>query len=235
LARVEVVLVRPETPANVGAVARALANTGIESLVLVAPGDYRTVECWRTAWGGHDILEGARVSRDLEGAIAGSPFVLALSGKAVPGVAPRDIRAAAREIAGRGARERVSLVFGPETSGLTHAELALCGRVARIPSHPSQPSLNLSHAVMVAAYEVYRATSRRKRRSRGVRASHGERAALLERLLEGLEAIRALSPEGPKRYRMEWQAMVQRLDLTARELRLLGHAARKMIQAGRGR
>ena len=52
--RVRIVLVRPETPANIGAVARSIGNTDLDGLDLVAPGDWRTLECWRTAWGAHD-------------------------------------------------------------------------------------------------------------------------------------------------------------------------------------
>jgi TrmH family RNA methyltransferase len=233
--RVEVVLVRPETPANVGAVARVLANTGIDSLVLVAPGDYRTVECWRTAWGGYDILERARVVTSLSEAIGRSASVLAFSGKPLPGQPVLDVREAVEEIGRLGPHERASLVFGPETSGLDLSELALCGRIARIPSDPAQPSLNLSHAVMVAAYELYRSTLRGERSPRGRLASHGQKAALLKILVDGLESIRALSREGPERYLREWEGMIQRLELTPREVRLLEHAARKMSRAGRGR
>ena len=52
-------LVRPETPANVGATARIVRNTGLATVALVSPGDWRNVECWRTAWGAHDLLEEA--------------------------------------------------------------------------------------------------------------------------------------------------------------------------------
>ena len=75
MARVEVVLVRPESPANVGAAARAVRNAGLHGLVIVEPGDWRTVECWRTAWGAHDVLEQARVAPDLASAVAGAGYV----------------------------------------------------------------------------------------------------------------------------------------------------------------
>ena len=68
--RVRLVLVRPETAANVGACARVARNTGCAGLDLVAPGDWRTVECWRSAWGAHELLEEARVFPDLEAALA---------------------------------------------------------------------------------------------------------------------------------------------------------------------
>jgi TrmH family RNA methyltransferase len=224
-----VVLVRPETPANVGAVARVLANTGIDHLVLVDPGDYRTVDCWRTAWGGHDILEAARVASDLPDAIRESHRVVALSGR--EGTATLDIREVADGLAALPPAAVVSLVFGPETSGLTLDQLALCGQIARIPSHKAQPSLNLSHAVMVAAYEVFR--SRGTARPTSPLATHAQKERLLALLTEGLSAIHALAPREGSRYMREWRALVSRTDLTPREIRLLEHAARKMIRAGK--
>ncbi len=70
MARVRVVLVRPELPANVGACARVVRNAGLAGLDLVAPGDWRTVDCWRTAWGAQDVLEEARSFDDLAGALS---------------------------------------------------------------------------------------------------------------------------------------------------------------------
>ena len=125
-----------------------------------------------------------------------------------------------------------ALVFGGETSGLTLDELAFCGRRALIPSHPDQPSLNLSHAVMVAGYEVFRPSDRPTAR-RG-RATHGGREAMLDLLREGLLAIGALPPVNTESFFGEWRLLFQRADLTAKEVRLLEHMARKMIQRGGG-
>ena len=186
---VHVVLVRPESPANVGAVARAIRNTGLAGLRLVAPGDWRTIECWRSAWGSHEVLEQAAVHDDLRSAVADAHLALAFSGKRDKGALWLDVREAAAEVAGRG-EETACLVFGPESSGLTQDELARCGPRVLIPAHPDQPSLNLSHAVMVAAYEVFRASARPAALPR--RATLAEKAAMLDRLREGLIAIGAL-------------------------------------------
>ena len=50
------------------------------------------------------------------------------------------------------------MVFGPESSGLSNEEQALCHAVLTIPSHPAQPSLNLAQAVLVVAYELFMAS-----------------------------------------------------------------------------
>jgi TrmH family RNA methyltransferase len=222
------VLVRPEAPVNIGAAARIVRNTGLAGLDLVDPGDWRTVECWRTAWGAHEVLEQARVFADLASATAAAGYVVGFTGRREGGVRVEDVRDVAAEVAGLAAEETAALVFGPETSGLGEAEMASCGRRSVIPAHPDQPSLNLSHAVMVAAYEVFRARARVPPGPR--RATHAEKEALLQLLRSGLGALGALPPDNAESYFREWRELVQRADLTARELRLLEHMARKMAR-----
>ena len=228
--QVRVVLVRPETSANIGAAARALRNAGLAGLDLVSPGDWKTVDCWRTAWGAQDVLEEARVFGDTAQALAGVHFAAAFSGRVSRGPAPFDVRDAAAQIASLAADATVALVFGPEASGLTHDEMALCGRRVVIPSHPAQPSLNLSHAVMVAAYEVFRATRRPVEPPR--LATHDEKERMLSLLRDGLRAVEALPSNQTERYFRDWRALFQRADLTPSEVGLLEHMARKMARRG---
>jgi tRNA/rRNA methyltransferase len=53
----------------------------------------------------------------------------------------------------------VAVLFGNEETGLTDDELALCHVAVTIPSSPDFPSLNLSHAVQVMCYAIFRAQS----------------------------------------------------------------------------
>lgn len=228
MGRVRVVLVRPDTSANVGASARGVRNAGLDGLDLVAPGDWRTVECWRTAWGAQDVLEQARVFPDLGAALQGTVLAIALTGRRSRGAPVQDVREAAEEAVSLAADETAALVFGPETTGLTRDELSLCGRLATIPSHPGQPSLNLSHAVAVAAHEVYRAGRRPGEPAR--RASHEEKERMLSLLEGGLLGIGALPEANTDGYFREWRALFQRADLTPKEVRLLEHMARKMTK-----
>jgi len=231
MARVRVVLVRPETSANVGACARVVRNTGCAGLDLVSPGDFRTVECWRTAWGAHEVLEQARVFDDLAQALEDVVLAVALTGRRPAGAPVADVRDAAEEIGALGKEARAALVFGPETTGLTNDEIGLCGRAATIPADPEQPSYNLSHAVAIAAYEVRRASRRGSARPRA-RATHDQKERLLELLEAGLVATDALPRANRASYFAEWRALVQRMDLTPKELKLLEHMARKMKRAG---
>lgn len=212
--------------------ARVIRNTGFAGLDLVSPREWRTVECWRTAWGAQDVLETARVFTSLADAVADAAYVVALSGRRDSGAL--DVDQMAAEVAALGEAETAALVFGPETAGLSLSEIALCGRRALIPTHPDQPSLNLSHAVMVAAFLVCRA------RARGApqgprRATHGEKQRLLALLRDGLEAVSALTGARAEAYFEEWTSLVQRTDMSPKEARLVEHAARRMKRFGRVR
>ena len=99
-----------------------------------------------TSWTGR----GAAAS--LLEAVAASVAVVGTTGREVPGAwSPRRLAAEADARAGGGT---LSLVFGPEASGLTRAELDLCHALVHVPTDPAQPSLNLAQAVLLLAYEL---------------------------------------------------------------------------------
>lgn len=227
---VDVVLVRPENAVNVGAVARVMRNTGLRALRLVNPCDFRTVEAWRTAWGAHDVLEGVRQFETLGAAIEGYDDVVALSGREGSESDPVDVREMAGRFAGMPAGRTAAMVFGPETAGLSEEEIRLCGARARIPTDPAQPSLNLSHAVMVAGYEVLRAGLSHAS-SAGEPATRAEREALAERLRAGLVSIAALAADDD-RYFKRWRTFLLKTPMSPRDVSLFEHMVHKMIAAG---
>jgi tRNA/rRNA methyltransferase len=228
VARVRVVLVRPETSANVGACARVVRNTGALGLDLVQPSDFRTVECWRTAWGAHEVLEEARVFDRLEAALAGVSLAVAFTGRRrAEGPVVMDVRAAAAQVNGLAGDAVAALVFGPESNGLTNDELALCGSVATIPSDPAQPSYNLSHAVAIAAYEVGRAGRRGGDPPRAL-ATHDQKERVLALLEPALIAASVLPHANTASYFTGWRAFVHRIELTPQELGLIEHLAHRL-------
>lgn len=225
--RVHVVLVRPDNPANIGAVARVVRNTGLAGLRLVAPEDWRSLECWRSAWKAHDVLEAVQTFEALAPALAPATYTVAFSGRRERGTPTLDVRAVAAEVATLGTEDDACLVFGPEGSGLTLEELASCGRRASIPSHPAQPSFNLSHAVLLAAYEIMRAVALPTGPD-GLLATHAQKEDLLQLLRPGLDLLGALPPARPDPAFRRWRTFVQRLDLTLGELGLLENLARRL-------
>ncbi len=226
--RPAVVLVRPENGANIGSVARAMKNTGLSDLRLVDPSEWRTIETWRTAWASQEILEQARVFKTLDEALRGSTMALALSGRDDM-VAVLDVREGVKQLATAPDGASTCLVFGPEQSGLTFEEMAMCGRRASIPSHPAQPSFNLSHAVAITAYECFRVD--RNPRS-GHLLTYEEREVLAAEMEKGLRAIRAIRKE-KERYSRLFRGFVSSLDLAEADASWMRFAGYCMERAAR--
>jgi TrmH family RNA methyltransferase len=153
---VRIVLVGTSHPGNIGAVARAMKNMGLNSLHLAAPeAPFPAPEAQARASGADDVLEGAVVHRNLDDALADCGFALGLSARLRslpwPVVEPREAAALALEKADAAP---VALVFGREKSGLTNEELARCQALVHIPANPEYSSLNLAMAVQIMAYEI---------------------------------------------------------------------------------
>jgi TrmH family RNA methyltransferase len=228
MARVRVVLNRPESASNVGAVARVISNAGLAGLDLVQPCDFRTVEAWRMAWRSEDVLEQVRVFDSLEAARANAVYVAGFAGRDGKRVEPITPRQMAGEIASLDENAEAAIVFGCESRGLTEEELGLCQRRVRIPSHPSQPSLNLAQAVMVAAYEIFLASSKEPTERVTERATAGEAELALGAFREALLEIGFLPSDHPEARFVEWRELFGRAGLSPRESRVLLALARRI-------
>ncbi len=155
LSRIRVVLSRPSHPGNIGAAARALKTMGLARLYLVRPRKFPDREARVMASGALDVLESVQVCADLDAALEGTRFSVAMSARSRElSHPPLDARAAAQELVRAARRDEVALVFGNETVGLSNEEVMRCGRIARIPSDSVYKALNLAQAVQVMAYEV---------------------------------------------------------------------------------
>jgi TrmH family RNA methyltransferase len=154
--RLEVVLVSPRNPLNIGAAARAMANFGFSQLAVVAPYAPHWREA-RSAVGAPELLASAAETQTLAEAVSSCTLMVGTGTLtyrkpeqpvvALPDLAP----IVQRELAHGG---RVALVFGPEKHGLTREDLSLCHLLVEIPTDPQQPSMNLGQAVAVSLYEL---------------------------------------------------------------------------------
>ncbi len=228
MANVRIVLVQPESPGNVGAAARAIANTGLAGLDLVQPCDWRTVEAWRMAWRAEDILEQTRVFESLEEAISGAVYTAGLAGRQGTRVEPISARQLATEVAGLEQDDPVALVFGCESKGLSEKELLCCQRRVRIPSHPAQPSLNLAQAVMVTSYEVFLASGTSPEPMPRERAEVADTERAFGALRDAMLEIGFLPVENPEARFVEWREIFGRAGLSPREVKLILALARRI-------
>jgi tRNA/rRNA methyltransferase len=156
--RIDIVLVSPRNPLNIGAVARAMSNFGFSRLSVAAPYAPHWREA-RSAVGAPDLLQNARCTECLADAVAECTFVAGTGTLthrrpeqpviSLPDAGPTF----AQQLDGAG---RMALVFGPEKHGLTRDDLSYCNILIEIPTDPRQPSMNLGQAVAVCLYELSR-------------------------------------------------------------------------------
>jgi len=153
----KIILVEPNGPLNVGSVARLCSNFEVDELRIVSPKcDVFSLEAKKMALKGHKFLDNCKIFINLENAIFDCDLVLASCGRIDVGKdslfeSSEDIfnwTTSFKKI------NNLAIIFGRENSGLTNDELLLANKTFYIPTSQNNPSLNLSHAVAIALYEL---------------------------------------------------------------------------------
>lgn len=201
LANIRVVLVETSHPGNLGAVARAMKVMGLSDMVLVNPRCAIDDEARARASGAVDVLEMAAIHTSLDAALADVVLAAACTSRRRdlphPAYTPRQ---AAPEMLGIAQAQKVALVFGSETFGLSNEQLMKCRWLINIPSNPAYASLNLGAAVQVLAYELRASLDDATLALPEFElASHEAEQGLIEALEATLIDLEFLNPANPKR------------------------------------
>ncbi|MGQ4555672.1 TrmJ/YjtD family RNA methyltransferase [Halobellus sp. GM3] len=153
-----VVVVEPETPGNVGTIARAMKNFGLSELKLVDPPEI-TEDSEAYGFAGHareDVLPNAE-EVTFEEVVERYHTVgtTAITGEdsrrhvRFPYKTPVEVRESLEAV-----DTRTALVFGREGTGLDNAELSRLDEVCSIPASEGYPVLNLGQAATILFYEL---------------------------------------------------------------------------------
>lgn len=220
---IRIVLVQTWHPGNIGAAARAMKNMGLDQLVLVNPIDFPSDEAYNRAGKATDLLDAARVVSSLDEAIADCGLVIATSAR------ERSIRLPALsaeqcgiEAVSRQQQAAVALVFGRERMGLHNDDIQRCQAQVNIDANPEYPVLNLSQAVQLLSYEIFKAAQTKTGPSNPeAYPLHAELERFYHHLDETLGDIGFLNPAHPGQSLDHLRALFRRAQPTAKELRLL--------------
>jgi len=152
---VKIILCQASESGNVGAVCRVMKNMGLSGLRLAAPQSLNSEQIFARAVHAGDIWEKARIYDNLADAAADCSLVIGTTrrrgrNRKSVSMTPRSL---AEWLAARPGP--AAIVFGGERAGLEESELELCNAASHIPVSDDQPSLNLSHAVQIYAYELF--------------------------------------------------------------------------------
>ncbi len=154
-----VLLMEPQLADNIGMVARAMANTGLDDLRLIAPRDGWPNEKARIAASGANyVVDDASSHGALAEAIGDLNWIAATTARQrdlrKPVLTPEQLVAEIRKRIAAG--QRCGILFGRERNGLETDEVAVCDAVVMIPVNPRFASLNLAQAVLLIGYEWMR-------------------------------------------------------------------------------
>ncbi len=158
--RFRIVLVEPRDPGNVGSVCRAMKTMGFTKLRIVGRcrEDFDENRVRTLSLHARDLFEEAEFFETLSGALDDVTLAAGITRRT--GKFRKYVSILPEQLAGHlssSGEGLAALVFGRESDGLTDLELGYCNLAVRIPSSDLFPSLNLSHAVQVITYTLFRA------------------------------------------------------------------------------
>jgi TrmH family RNA methyltransferase len=222
LDRVSIILVDTRTPANIGSVARCMMNMGLSRLILVNPPFDKSGDASRLAAGADRILEQALVFSSLAEAVVGHGLVIGTSrhtGRQRKNLlSPRDMALYTAPLL---AKNNAAIVFGNEVNGLELRDIALCQELVFIPSAEAFPSLNLSHAVMIVAYELFLAAGSLAAPSTRELAPAEEVELFYGQLQETLQSVGFFADQDPVRMMHSLRQIFGRSLLDMRDVQIL--------------
>ena len=220
LKSISILLVRPRYHENIGSVARAMKNMGLNRLIVVDGSSPLHRDAYKLASGAEDILDRAEEFPTLREAISEMGCVVGMTSRVgkerSPLLTPKNV---AEKLIPISEENSIALVFGSEKEGLTNEELSLCHYYVRIPSVDSFPSLNLAQAVMVLCYELFQ-SSTMNQKATGPLASSDHLERMFEHMERTLMAIEFLDAEQPERIMRVLRKMFGRSQMGEREVQI---------------
>mgnify|MGYP002856187481 FL=1 len=164
LSKIAIILVHPDESRNIGAVCRAMANNDIHDLRIVgSKKDYDDRKVRILAIHSAYIWDNAKFFDSITKATSDCVIAAGTTrrrGKKRKGklLLPEEFAETSDKITGKqnSKGSRVAAVFGNERTGLTDEELLECTMGVTIPSSQEFASLNLSHAVQIICYHLFR-------------------------------------------------------------------------------
>lgn len=229
---VAIILCRPEISRNIGAVCRAMANNDCTDLRIVGnKADYDEQEVLRLAIHAGSIWQNARFFvpsiAGLQEAVADCSIAAGTTRRVGEkrkswGMTPEEFAS----FSATGGEGLTGIVFGNERTGLTDEELNVCSAAVNIPSSAVFPSLNLSHAVQIVCYTLFRAHSPRKYGYQ--RIPYTEITAMSEHINQYLCTIGLFKHGGKEDNIRFFQEMIARAGLSAGEARYFENLFKKL-------
>jgi tRNA/rRNA methyltransferase len=220
------ILVNPQLGENIGSCARALKNFGFSNLNIISPRDgWPNTKARMTSVGAFNIIKSAKIYNNVEDAIKKFDLIFATSARS------RDINKKHISIVSfiktlaKNKNSNIGIMFGPEASGLSNHDLSLSNFIIQIPTSSKLTSLNLSHAVIIISYEIYRSLNISKFKKDKILSKLASKSSIrnlikfLEKMLDHKKFFKP--PDKKKSMILNINNIFGRLELSDKEIRIL--------------
>lgn len=221
---ISIILIEPEHPANIGAVARVMANFGFERLVLINPKcNYLDPEAiLRAKHSALNILKNAEIVvfsklNDFDyligtSSIIGTDYNISRS--------PLNPETGAKKIAGI-KNKKIAIIFGREGIGLKKKEIEMCDFMITIPTSERFKAMNISHAVAIVLYEINKAIGKERVNEKIPVVGKKEKEVLLNLINDALEKMKFATREKKETQKRAWKRIIGKSSMTRREFMAL--------------
>ena len=242
LSNIVIVLDHPDESRNIGAACRAMANNDISELRIVGnKADYDIEHIHVLAIHAGSIFDKANFYNSITEATADCSVCAGTTrrrgkkrGKLL---LPEEFADMADDItgapdvkAGDKCGGKVAVIFGNERTGLTDEQLDQCNLGVTIPSSDNFGSLNLSHAVQIMSYHLFRrALQQKKGEYRGYTPLTLERVdRTVQIITDNMQKIGFFKMPGREDMENFWRSILSRASLSEGEAQYLEKTFSKM-------
>lgn len=219
LSNIVIILDRPDESRNVGAVCRAMANNDIKTLRIVGKkSDYDDERVRILSIHAAYIWENAEffdsITQAAKDCVIAAGTTRRRGKKRGKLLLPEEFAEAASEIT-ESASGKVAVVFGNERTGLEESELDECTMGVTIPSSNDFGSLNLSHAVQIISYELFRAANKFSKGSVAVDLARLDKT--VQEICDDFQKVGFFKVAGKDNMKRFWRDILSRAQISESE------------------
>jgi tRNA/rRNA methyltransferase len=216
----DVILIEPETGGNIGAIARTMANFNFKNLVLINPKvKHTSIEAKKRAKHAQEILKNTKIKKNLNQydyligttAILGSDYNIPRNP-----ISPEQL---AKKVSKLNLKnKKIGLMIGRESSGLSNEEIKKADFIVSIPAAPKYPTMNISHAVSIILYELFKISNEKKTGKNITPAGKKEKTEILKLINKQLNKMDFPTKEKRQTQKIIWKRLLGKSFLTRREI-----------------
>jgi TrmH family RNA methyltransferase len=228
-AELYIVLIEPENPGNIGAIARVMKNFDFSNLVLVNPKcSITSSECIARAKHAKDVLDKTKSVKKMPK----FDYVIATTSQLGTDYNIPRCPITPEQLAGKLSvlkKSKIAILFGREGTGLSNEEILASDFVVTIPTSKKYPTMNLSHSVTIILYELHKKIGNERIGEHIAPIGEPEKKQIAKMFNEAINKMKFLTKENKETQRRVWKRVIAKSFMTRRESYAVMGFLRKII------